>query len=64
MVGLVLAEAVSASTISYMSVTGSLIIILIGTNVLGVTKVKTANMVPAMFAAIGVEALFKLIFGA
>ena len=63
-IGLVLAEAVSAATISYMSVTGSLIIILIGTNVLGVTKVKTANMVPAMFVVIGVEALFRLIFGA
>lgn len=63
-VGLVLAEVAMASTISYMSAVGSLIIILIGTNILGVTKVKTANMVPAMFVAIGVEALFKLIFAA
>ena len=45
-----------------MSVTGSLIVILIGTNVLGITKVKTVNMVPAMFVAIGAEALLKLIF--
>ncbi|MBR2930204.1 MAG: DUF554 domain-containing protein [Clostridia bacterium] len=63
-VGLVLTELVSAATISYMSAVGSLIIILIGTNVLGMTKVKTANMVPAMFIAIGVEALFRLVFGA
>ena len=61
-VDLVLAEVAMASTISYMSAVGSLIIILIGTNVLGATKVKTANMVPAMFVAIGVEALFNLIF--
>lgn len=63
-VGLLLSNFVADSTIAYMSFTGSLIIILIGTNVLGVTKVKTANMVPAMFVAIGVEALLKLIFGA
>ena len=63
-VGLLLAEFVAASTIAYMSAVGSLIIILIGTNVLGITKVKTANMVPAMFVAIGVEPLLKLIFGA
>lgn len=37
------------AALTYMSVTGSLIIILIGTNMLGMTKVKTANMVPAIF---------------
>lgn len=63
-VGLVLATLLSEATIAYMSVTGSLIIILIGTNLMGMTKIKTANMVPAMFVAIGVEALLKLIFGA
>lgn len=63
-VGLALASLLSEATICYMSVTGSLIIILIGTNLMGITKIKTANMVPAMFAAIGVEALLKLIFGA
>lgn len=55
-------SVVSAETVAYMSATGSLIVILVGTNVLGATKVKTANMVPAMFLAIGVEALLKLIF--
>ena len=63
-IGIVLSQSLSADTISYMSFTGSLIIILVGTNVLGMTKVKTANMVPAMFVAIGVEALLRLIFGA
>lgn len=63
-IGLLLVEFVSAATISYMSAVGSLIIILLGLNVLGVTKVKTANMVPSMFVAIGAEALLRLIFGA
>ena len=57
-----LVGALSASTLSYMSMTGSLIVILLGTNVLGVTKVRTANLVPAMFVAIGVEALLNWIF--
>lgn len=64
LLGIFLSSALSADTISYMSFTGSLIIILVGTNTLGITKVKTANMVPAMFVAIGVEALMRLIFGA
>ncbi|MBR7116333.1 MAG: DUF554 domain-containing protein [Clostridia bacterium] len=63
-VGIFLAEALAASTIAYMSAVGSLIIILIGTNVLGATKVKTANMVPAMFMPILIEPLLRLIFSA
>ncbi len=51
----------SGATLTYMSVTGSLVVVLLGTNVLGLTKVKTANMVPSMFVAIGVEALLNLI---
>ena len=58
----VLVGILSASTLTYMSVTGSLIVILIGTNVLGVTNVRTANMVPSMFVAIGIEALLNWIF--
>ena len=57
-----LVEVLSAATLTYMSVTGSLVVILLGTNVLGVTKVRTANMIPAMFVAIGIEALLNLIF--
>ena len=49
LIGLFIAELISAAAISYMSVTGSLVIILIGTNMLGVTRVKTANMIPAVF---------------
>ncbi|MBR3876332.1 MAG: DUF554 domain-containing protein [Clostridia bacterium] len=49
LVGMFIAGLLSPEIISYMSVTGSLIIILIGTNMLGVTKVKTANMTPTIF---------------
>lgn len=49
LVGMFIAGLLSPEIISYMSVTGSLIIILIGTNMLGVTKVKTANLTPAIF---------------
>lgn len=57
---LLLSSIISASSIQYMSMTGSLIIILVGTNVLGATKVKTANMVPAMFVALAIEAFINL----
>lgn len=60
--GTALVDVLSASTITYMSVTGSLVVVLLGTNVLGITKIRTANMIPSMFVAIGVEALLKLIF--
>ena len=58
----VLVGILSPATLTYMSVTGSAVVVLLGTNVLGVTKVRTANMIPAMFMAIAVEALLNLIF--
>lgn len=58
-----LVEVLSAATLTYMSVTGSLIIVLLGTNVIGITKVKTANMIPAMFLPILFEWLLHLVFG-
>ncbi len=54
-------EAIPVETINYMSVTGSLVIILVGLNALGVTKIKTANMIPAMFMPIALKPLFWLI---
>ena len=57
-----LVEVLSAVTLTYMSVTGSIVILLLGTNVIGITKVKTANMIPALFLPIAFEALLKLIF--
>ena len=59
--GYFLASVIPAATISYMSVTGSLIIILIGTNMIGITRVKTANMVPAIFMPLLLAPLFSLI---
>ena len=37
------------ATMGALSATGSLIIVAIGLNMLGVTKIKTANLIPAMF---------------
>lgn len=47
--------------LGYMSATGSLIIFFIGTNQLGVTKLRTANMVPAIFLPLAVAPLLNLI---
>ena len=60
-IGLFLTSFIPAYSISFMSMTGSLVIILVGTNVLGITKIKTANMVPAIFLPILFAPLFDLI---
>ena len=57
---LVIKDLLPAATVSYMSITGSLVIVLIGTNMLGMTKVKTANLVPAMFLPILIAPLVSL----
>ena len=59
--GLGLASVLPEAIISYMSVTGSLVIMLVGTNVLGCTNVKTANMIPAIFTPIFVAPLLGLL---
>ena len=61
--GFVLVELLPAYSITYMSVTGSLIIVLIGTNLLGMTKVKTANLLPAIFLPALIAPLIALILG-
>ena len=61
--GYFLVDALPASTISYMSMTGSLIIILIGTNVLGCSKVKTANMTPAIFLPVIIAPIMAMLLG-
>ena len=61
--GIWIVEILPAYTVSYMSMTGSLIIILIGTNVLGITNVKTANLTPAIFVPMILAPLARLIFG-
>ena len=60
--GYFLSSVLPAATLTYMSTTGSLIIILIGTNMLGITKVKTANMIPAIFLPILIAPLLNLFF--
>ena len=58
--GYFLFSAIPAETLSYVSITGSLVIMLIGTNLLGATKVKTANMIPAIFLPFALAPLFNL----
>lgn len=50
------------ATLSYLSATGSLILVLIGTNFLGATKVKTANMTPAVFMPLIITPIVNLFF--
>ncbi len=59
--GIFAADLLPAAVITYMSVTGSLIVIFVGTNSLGITKVKTANMLPSMFLPALLYPLFELI---
>lgn len=61
-IGLFLTNILPLSSITYMSVTGSLVIMLVGTNVLGCTKIRTANMIPAIFMPAIVGPLFQLFF--
>ena len=61
LLGLFLSEHLPPSSITYMSVTGALIVVLIGTNMLGATKVKTANMTPAIFLPALVAPLLELL---
>lgn len=64
LLGLVLNGVLPSYSITYMSVTGSLIIILIGTNLLGITRIKTANLLPAIFLPMAIAPLLALILGA
>lgn len=62
--GLFLVGILPSESIAYMSSTGALIIILIGLNILGATKVKTANMTPAIFLPALIYPVFELILTA
>ena len=59
--GYFLFSSVPADTLSYVSITGSVVIMLIGLNVLGATKAKTANMIPAVFIPFALAPLMQLI---
>ncbi len=58
--GLFVTSILPETSVYCMSVTGSLVIALIGTNLLGCTKVKTANMIPAIFLPILILPLVQL----
>lgn len=60
--GIFLFSSVPAATLSYVSIVGSVVIMLIGTNLLGITKVKTANMIPALFLPFALAPLVNMIF--
>ena len=60
-VGFFVEKLFSEATIYCMSVTGSLVIVLIGTNILGCTRVKTANMIPAIFLPLIFVPLIELL---
>lgn len=57
---LLFSAVLPAESIYYLSVTGSLIIVLIGTNLLGITRVKTANMTPAVFMPLIITPILNL----
>ena len=61
LIGYGLVSVLPTATIAYMSATGSLVVILVGTNVLGCTKIKTANMIPAIFLPALIAPIFELI---
>lgn len=55
-------NAIPAIVTGEMIAVGSLLVVAIGTNLLGVTKIKVMNLVPAMFFPIALCPLYELIF--
>ena len=60
-IGYFLQSVLPEASIAYMSVVGSLVIILVGTNTMGITKIRTANMIPAIFLPILLVPLVEII---
>jgi uncharacterized membrane protein YqgA involved in biofilm formation len=56
----VLSDVIPTAALSYLSATGSLILVLIGLNGLGATNVRTANMTPAIFVPLVLAPLINL----
>ena len=61
MIAVLAGGAIPLAVTAEMMAVGSLLVIAIGTNLLGVTKVKVMNLVPAMFFPIGLTPLFALL---
>lgn len=55
-------SVIPTDVVAEMMAVGSLLVIAIGTNLLGVTKIKVMNLVPAMFLPLALSPLFALIF--
>ena len=55
-------SAIPATVTGEMIAVGSLLVVAIGTNLLGVTKVKVMNLVPAMLFPIALCPLYELLF--
>ncbi len=53
---------IPTNVVAEMMAVGSLLVIAIGTNLLGVTKIKVMNLVPAMFFPLALSPLFEMIF--
>ena len=60
-VGYFLQSFLPEASVAYMSTVGSLVMIFVATNILEITKVKTANMVPAVFIPIALVPFFEWI---
>ena len=54
-------SALYVDIVTHIGTVGSLLILAIGLNMLGVTKIKTANLIPAMFVPLGICPLFNLL---
>jgi len=62
LVAVLAAGAIPALITGEMIAVGSLLVIAIGTNLLGVTKIKVMNLLPAMFFPVGLCPLYDLLF--
>ena len=61
LIAMLAAGAIPVAITGEMTAVGSLLVVGIGTNLLGVTKLKLVNMLPAMFLPIALCPLFELI---
>lgn len=61
MLAVLLGNVIPVAVTAVMISVGSLIVIAIGTNLMGITRIKVMNFVPAMFFPIGLCPLFSLI---
>jgi uncharacterized membrane protein YqgA involved in biofilm formation len=62
MIAVLAGNAIPAQVTGEMIAVGSLLVVAIGTNLLGVTKIKVMNLVPAMFFPILLCPVYELIF--